>query len=152
MSTREELVRELVTLRESLKLPALTTIDALKQDQLEKAVANLRKKASEEGVLPQSLAPRTEPAGKPHEPTAGTAKPSTPAASEFRPLGAAAREPQPSQAPTDARKPGFHVAPRKGITSLRGVLGAGAEVTSADFEGGEKSLRELLRVGLVIES
>lgn len=193
MTTREEQVAELVALREALKLPPLSTIDSLKPDQLEKAVANLRKKAAEEGVLPGSAAPAAPSSSSSAEPaspgapnssadpaaaapdpgpvsapitpaplTAATPAPAastpTPAAvakappDDFRPLGRLARSEPPRSIPAaEPRSVSGRVAPGKGLTSVRGVLGAGELVTPADFEGGVTSFIELAEAGFLVE-
>lgn len=43
------------------------------------------------------------------------------------------------------------VAPRRSVTSFRGILDSGTEVTARDF-GGEGSLAELVKAGIVVEA
>ena len=58
--------------------------------------------------------------------------------------------PGPDEQPTKSDKPkSFLVVKGKAITTKRGILGPGEEVTAKDFHAGEQRLRELVEAGVV---
>lgn len=57
---------------------------------------------------------------------------------------------QPKKA--DKPKPPYAVAQGKSVTTKRGLLGPGEEVTARDFPGGVERLRELAEAGVVVKS
>lgn len=54
--------------------------------------------------------------------------------------------------PAKSKKPAFCVAEGKAITSKRGILACGAEVTAADLAGGQEALDTLVEKKYIVKS
>lgn len=52
----------------------------------------------------------------------------------------------------DEGERGYEVAPKRSVTSRRGVLGPGVAVAASDFHAGEQRLVELERAGVLVRS
>ncbi|MBL9108082.1 MAG: hypothetical protein JNM74_02380 [Myxococcales bacterium] len=57
-----------------------------------------------------------------------------------------------ADADAKAKVPVYKVARGKSVTSRRGILSAGAEVSARDFGGGERSIEDLANAGVIVRS
>ena len=60
-------------------------------------------------------------------------------------------KPAESKPAVESKASGYVVAPRRSITSRRGLIDAGEEVRAEDFAGGSERLDELVKAGAVVK-
>lgn len=127
MASNKELAEQALALGAKLSVEVKT--DGLNNAALTELVAGLRAKLPPEGG---------DEAAK--------------AKAEAALAAAKASEAEAAKVAAPPAEPTYHVAPGKGLTSLRGILGANVPVSARDFSGGQEKLDELVAKGHVVKS
>lgn len=143
MPTNKELKTEILSLSEHLGIEVET--DGKTNEDLVKLASDLRAKKRDADLS-------TDADGKePEKPDASAAESAS--KTETDESGGQAKEgsaPPDAEEDTPAPPPGYYVTEGRSVTTVRGIIAEGAEVTASDFSGGEETLTAFTEKGILI--